>query len=90
MICRTRRRRWSTSDASWTTCYRSPVWTPKRFALVGHDFGGMYGALAGNLDRRPTQYVLMAATPRFPDWYLYWPQAGGRGSVGLYPCHCPA
>lgn len=46
----------------------------RRFALVGHDFGGMYGVLAGSLDRRPTHYVVMAATPRFPDWYLYAPQ----------------
>ena len=43
----------------------------KRFAYVGHDFGGMYGVLAGSLDQRPTHYVVMAATPRFPDWYLY-------------------
>jgi dienelactone hydrolase len=47
---------------------------PKRFAYVGHDFGGMYGVLAGSLDQRPTQYVLMASTPRFPDWYLYLPK----------------
>jgi dienelactone hydrolase len=46
----------------------------KRFALVGHDFGGMYGVLAGNVDKRPTHYVIMAATPRFPDWYLYMPR----------------
>jgi dienelactone hydrolase len=45
----------------------------KRFAYVGHDFGGMYGVLAGSLDQRPTHYVFMAATPRFPDWYLYGP-----------------
>jgi predicted esterase len=45
-----------------------------RFALVGHDFGGMYGILAGSLDRRPTHFVIMAATPRFPDWYLYLPK----------------
>ena len=44
-----------------------------RFALVGHDFGGMYAVLAGAHDQRPTHYVLMAATPRFPDWYLYFP-----------------
>jgi dipeptidyl aminopeptidase/acylaminoacyl peptidase len=44
------------------------------FALVGHDFGGMYGILAGSLDRRPTHYVVMAATPRFSDWYLYGPK----------------
>jgi dienelactone hydrolase len=47
------------------------------FALVGHDFGGMYGVLAGSLDRRPTHYVVMAATPRFPDWYLYGPKLKG-------------
>jgi predicted esterase len=48
-----------------------------RFALVGHDFGGMYGVLAGSVDRRPTHYVVMAATPRFPDWYLYSPKLEG-------------
>lgn len=48
-----------------------------RFAFVGHDFGGMYGVLAGSLDQRPTHYVLMAATPRFPDWYLYSPRLEG-------------
>ena len=45
-----------------------------RVALVGHDFGGMYGVLAGSLDQRPSHYVVMAATPRFPDWYLYGPK----------------
>lgn len=51
---------------------------PSRFALVGHDFGGMYGILAGSLDHRPTHYVIMAATPRFPDWYLYLPKLEGE------------
>ena len=50
----------------------------KRFAYVGHDFGGMYGVLAGSLDQRPTHYVVMAATPRFPDWYLYRPKLEGE------------
>ena len=45
-----------------------------RVALVGHDFGAMYGVLAGSLDQRPSHYVVMAATPRFPDWYLYGPK----------------
>lgn len=49
-----------------------------RFAYVGHDFGGMYGVLAGSLDKRPTHYVIMAATPRFPDWYLYAPKLEGE------------
>lgn len=51
---------------------------PDRFAYVGHDFGGMYGALAGSLDNRPTHYVIMAATPSFPDWYLYAPKLEGE------------
>jgi dienelactone hydrolase len=51
---------------------------PQRLALVGHDFGGMYGVLAGSLDKRPTHYVIMAATPRFPDWYLYAPRLEGE------------
>lgn len=51
---------------------------PARFACVGHDFGGMYAVLAGSLDRRPTHYVVMAATPRFPDWYLYAPRLDGE------------
>jgi dienelactone hydrolase len=50
----------------------------KRVAYVGHDFGGMYGVLAGSLDRRPTHYVVMASTPRFPDWYLYLPRLEGE------------
>jgi dienelactone hydrolase len=51
---------------------------PNRFAYVGHDFGGMYGVLTGSLDKRPTHYVIMAATPRFPDWYLYLPKLEGE------------
>ena len=49
-----------------------------RFVLVGHDFGGMYGVLVGSIDQRPTHYVVMAATPRFPDWYLYAPKFEGE------------
>jgi dienelactone hydrolase len=51
---------------------------PARFAYVGHDFGGMYGVLVGSLDKRPTHYAIMAATPRFPDWYLYAPKLEGE------------
>jgi predicted esterase len=49
-----------------------------RVAYVGHDFGGMYGVLAGSLDKRPAHYVVMASTPRFPDWYLYLPKLEGE------------
>lgn len=47
---------------------------PGRLAYVGHDFGAMYGVLMGAADRRPACYALMAGTPRFPDWYLYYPR----------------
>ena len=50
---------------------------PSRFAYVGHDFGAMYGVLAGSVDARPTCYVLIAGTSRFPDWYLYYPKLEG-------------
>ena len=42
-----------------------------RVALVGHDFGSMYGLLAGALDRRPKTYVLIAGVPHFIDWFLF-------------------
>jgi predicted esterase len=45
----------------------------QRVALVGHDFGAMYGAVMGAVDRRPTTYVLMAATPHFTDWLRFGP-----------------
>ena len=51
---------------------------PSRFAYVGHDFGAMYGAVMGSVDPRPTCYVLMAGTPRFPDWFLYYPKLTGE------------
>jgi dienelactone hydrolase len=51
---------------------------PLRFAYVGHDFGAMYGITMGSVDPRPSHYVLMAATPRFSDWYLYYPELEGE------------
>jgi len=50
----------------------------ERLAYVGHDFGAMYGVLAGSVDLRPTCYVLMAGTPKFADWYLYYPKLKGE------------
>jgi len=38
---------------------------------------------AGSVDKRPTCYVLMAGTPRFPDWYLYYPKLEGDERVGF-------
>jgi pimeloyl-ACP methyl ester carboxylesterase len=49
-------------------------------ALVGHDFGAMHGL--GLLARHPKRFkaaVLIAATPRWGDWFLrFWKIAGDR------------
>ena len=55
-----------------------PEVDPNRFALVGHDFGGMYDVLTGSQDKRSTHYIIMATTPRISDWYLYTPKSGGE------------
>jgi dienelactone hydrolase len=44
-----------------------------RVAYVGHDFGAMYGAVMGAVDKRPSAYVLAAGTERFSDWFLLGP-----------------
>jgi dienelactone hydrolase len=44
---------------------------PQRVAYVGHDFGAMYGMLAGGMDRRAKTYVFMAGVPHFIDWALF-------------------
>ena len=43
----------------------------RHVALVGHDFGAMYGVLASGVDRRATTYVFMAGVPHFIDWFLF-------------------
>jgi dienelactone hydrolase len=45
-----------------------------RVALVGHDFGMMFGAMLAKVDGRPTAYALQAGTVSFGDWYLYGPK----------------
>jgi len=57
---------------------QQPDIDPSRFAYVGHDFGAMYGVVAGSVDPRPSCYVLMAGTPRFSDWFLYYPSLKGE------------
>ena len=50
-----------------------------RIALVGHDFGAMHGTLLAADDPRIAATVLIAATPRWGDWFLpFWPIAGDR------------
>ena len=43
---------------------------PSRLALVGHDFGAMYGAIVAGLDRRITAFAFVAGTAKFADWFL--------------------
>jgi cephalosporin-C deacetylase-like acetyl esterase len=48
-----------------------------RVAVVGHDFGAMWGALAVAADARVTHFVYMAGTRSFTDWYLFTPKKEG-------------
>jgi cephalosporin-C deacetylase-like acetyl esterase len=48
-----------------------------RVAVVGHDFGAMWGALAVAGDPRVTHFVYMAGTRSFTDWYLFTPKKEG-------------
>jgi pimeloyl-ACP methyl ester carboxylesterase len=50
-----------------------------RIGMVGHDFGGMHGTLLAADDPRIRAVVLIAATPRWADWFLpFWPIDGDR------------
>jgi pimeloyl-ACP methyl ester carboxylesterase len=52
---------------------------PGRIAMVGHDFGAMHGTLLAAEDDRIRAVVLIAATPRWGDWFLpFWPIGGDR------------
>ena len=48
-----------------------------RIAVVGHDFGAMWGALAVAADPRVTHFAYAAGAPSFTDWYLYTPKREG-------------
>lgn len=51
----------------------------RRLALVGHDFGGMMAAVAAPDVSGLRALVLIAATPRWGDWFLpFWPIADDR------------
>jgi hypothetical protein len=50
-----------------------------RIGLVGHDFGAMHGIVLAAEDERIAAAVLIAATPRWGDWFLpFWPITGDR------------
>ena len=46
---------------------------PERLGVVGHDFGGMLAVLEAADDDRVRALVVIAATPRWGDWFLpFW------------------
>jgi dienelactone hydrolase len=47
----------------------SPAVDPARVAYVGHDFGGMFGALLAGEERRVRFWAFQAATARWHEWY---------------------
>ena len=50
-----------------------PVVQRGRLAVVGHDFGGMIATLAAAGDERLRALAVIAATPRWGDWFLpFW------------------
>ncbi len=50
-----------------------------RIGLVGHDFGAMHGIVVAAEDERVAAAALIAATPRWGDWFLpFWPIDGDR------------
>ena len=52
---------------------------PDRLGVVGHDFGGMLAAVAAADERRLRTLVIVAATPRWGDWFLrFWGIADDR------------
>ena len=46
---------------------------PARLGVVGHDFGGMIAAVEAADEDRLSALVIIAATPRWADWFLpFW------------------
>jgi len=56
---------------------KEPGLDRSHIAIVGHDFGAMWGALATAADPRVTHFVYMAGTRSFTDWYLFTPKKEG-------------
>ncbi len=57
----------------------------KRFAYVGHDFGGMYGVLAGSLDQTSHTLCPDGRHASFSGLVPVFAKIGGRGPRSLYP-----
>jgi dienelactone hydrolase len=56
-----------------------PAVDPARIGDVGHDFGAMHASILATIDGRPAAYAMVAAVPRWGDWFLpFWPIAEDR------------
>jgi dienelactone hydrolase len=56
---------------------------PDRVALVGHDYGGMYGALLAERDDRISALAVQASDATWGDWFAtYWLQLEGPARAG--------
>src|SRR6185503_17023349 len=52
---------------------------PARLGVVGHDFGGILAAVAAAEETHLRALVIVAATPRWGDWFLpFWQIADDR------------
>jgi fermentation-respiration switch protein FrsA (DUF1100 family) len=58
-----------------------------RLALVGHDFGAMYGSIAAGLEPRVTAFVFTAGTARFADWWILGRKLEGDARAAVYAEH---
>jgi cephalosporin-C deacetylase-like acetyl esterase len=58
-----------------------------KLALVGHDFGAMYGAIAAGLEPRVTAFVFTAGTAKFADWWILGRKLEGDARAAVYAEH---
>jgi len=55
-----------------------------RLVFVGHDFGGMYGALLTAVDGRLRGLAILAAVPSWSDWFVPFWRVLGDGTEADY------
>jgi fermentation-respiration switch protein FrsA (DUF1100 family) len=58
-----------------------------KLALVGHDFGAMYGSITAALDPRVTAFVFTAGTAKFADWWILGRKLEGDARARVYAEH---
>jgi cephalosporin-C deacetylase-like acetyl esterase len=58
-----------------------------KLALVGHDFGAMYGSIVAGLEPRVTAFVFTAGTARFADWWILGRKLEAEARSAVYAQH---